>query len=274
MVDEVRFTVRIADAHKPHNACFGEFAAALRDALRANWHDVTDSGGRLILLGANEAGLKRDDIPEDAILYNAEQIALAPKPEALIARIDRVIWDYSEVNVDRWRALGAKRVVLCPVGYVSSMATIEKDKEDIDVLFYGWVNERRRAVLDDLMRVGLRVMTLTNHYGTIRDRWIARSKVVLNLHYLDEGIFEIFRVSHLLANRKCVVSEAGGRDPTLETLASRACHHVHREEIPTACKAFVKSEALRRKQETKGFSEFQRLDLVANVRHALHLSGV
>ena len=43
--------------------------------------------------------------------------------------------------------------------------------------------------------------------------WIARSKIVLNLHQYDAQVFEIVRVSYLLANRRAVVSERGA-NPT------------------------------------------------------------
>lgn len=44
--------------------------------------------------------------------------------------------------------------------------------------------------------------------GDERDQYIARAKVVLNMHRFQETkVFEIARVSYLLANRKAVVSE-------------------------------------------------------------------
>ena len=48
-----------------------------------------------------------------------------------------------------------------------------------------------------------------NAYGGKRDALIARAKVVLNIHYYAAQVFEIVRVSYLLANSKAVVTEIG-----------------------------------------------------------------
>ena len=64
-------------------------------------------------------------------------------------------------------------------------------------------------------------------YGAERDRLIARSRLVLNVHYFPTHIFEMIRVSYLLANRTAVVAGAirsgppgigstAGRDPTVD----------------------------------------------------------
>src|SRR6185437_3331164 len=52
-------------------------------------------------------------------------------------------------------------------------------------------------------------MVETRAHGAVRDALISRAKVVLNLHFYPSAIFEIVRVSYLLANRKAVVGECG-----------------------------------------------------------------
>ncbi len=54
---------------------------------------------------------------------------------------------------------------------------------------------------------GLNTQAVFGVYGAARDTLIARAKVVLNLHFYEASIFEIVRVSYLLANRKAVVAE-------------------------------------------------------------------
>jgi hypothetical protein len=53
----------------------------------------------------------------------------------------------------------------------------------------------------------VRVKTLFGVYGKERDEYIGRSKILLNIHYYTTMIFEAVRVSYLLNNRCCVVSE-------------------------------------------------------------------
>ena len=81
--------------------------------------------------------------------------------------------------------------------------------EDIDVLFVGSVNERRLIVLKQLAAQGINVDARFNLYGAERDAFVARARIILNVHFYDARLFEIVRVSYLLANRKCVVSETG-----------------------------------------------------------------
>ena len=111
--------------------------------------------------------------------------------------------------------MGLPRPTYVPIGYVPELTRIAPAPEDIDVLFYGALSERRYAVLRDLHDRGLRVKWLLGAFGASRDAWIARSKIVINVHYWEAKIFEIARVSYLLANRRAVVSERGA-DPTLE----------------------------------------------------------
>jgi hypothetical protein len=89
-------------------------------------------------------------------------------------------------------------------------------EKDIDVLFYGSLNERRGAILDELRRLGVKVVSLFDVYGAERDEAIGRAKIVLNVHFYEAAIFESVRVSFLLANGACVLSEGDERDPDLE----------------------------------------------------------
>jgi len=90
--------------------------------------------------------------------------------------------------------LGLPRPTYVPIGYVPELTRIAPAAEDIDVLFYGASYERRYAVLRDLHDRGLRVKWLSGVYGASRDAWIARSKIVLNIHYWDAKIFEKVRL--------------------------------------------------------------------------------
>jgi hypothetical protein len=65
------------------------------------------------------------------------------------------------------------------------------------------------AVLDELRRAGARVEAVVGVYGAQRDALIARSRLVLNVHFFEARVFEIVRVSFLLGNGRCVVSERG-----------------------------------------------------------------
>ena len=79
--------------------------------------------------------------------------------------------------------------------------------EDIDVFYYGTLNQRRYAILLELEETGLWVRVEARTSGIARDALISWAKVVLNLHLYLTAILEIVRVSYLLANWKVVVGE-------------------------------------------------------------------
>lgn len=273
----MRFSVGIVKYGVDPNArCFEDFAHAVARVLRALGHDTrTDWTGRLIMFGANNMLDSVGTLPSDAISYNAEQIA-AVKLSRLFVNVeqykDRFVWDYSEANAAKLRDLGFKRVVMCPVGYEPKMTSIAPVDEDIDVLFYGSLNPRRKEILNRLAAAGLRVLRLFNIYGAERDAVIARAKVVLNMHHYERGVFEIFRVSHLLANRKCVVSEGDGCDAGLEAFAERATRLVSYDRLAEACRELVGDAGARVSLAERGHAEFTKIDLVENVRVALEAS--
>jgi len=212
-----------------HAGAFGEVALGLQGGFRELGIHAPIVGtrerisGRTIVLGANllprMPGVKP---PGKSILYNLEQIT--PGSEWLtrdylkLLRRHR-IWDYSRYNIDQLEKLGIRNITHCPIGFSDRLSRIEPAPErDIDVLFYGSVNERRLYILEELARAGLRVETLFGVYGAQRDAVIARSRIVLNIHYYPAKIFEIVRISYLLANTVCVVSETSPNDSALESV--------------------------------------------------------
>ncbi|MDR1997302.1 MAG: hypothetical protein LBQ83_03160 [Candidatus Margulisbacteria bacterium] len=125
----------------------------------------------------------------------------------------RAVWDYSAANIDFLRGEGIPAGYL-PIGYHEKLELIPRaDQQDIDILFYGSLNERRRKILIQLMDRGLKVEVLPNIYGTPRDKYIARAKIVLNIHYYETKIFESARISYLLNNKILVITENSVDNP-------------------------------------------------------------
>lgn len=120
-------------------------------------------------------------------------------------------WDYSLHNIEHLNACGIPNVQHMPLGYSPSLERIKKATDpDIDVLFYGSTNPRRRAILQKLQDAGLKVVHNGYQWWTAqeRDALIARSKIVLNIAFYDQGnIFEEIRCAYLFNNRIAVVSE-------------------------------------------------------------------
>lgn len=232
---------------------FEEIAQAFADALA----DTTTQ----LVFGAHLLGARHSF--NSKILYQSEQAAAFPDQLSLVYRnillSAREVWDYSQANVEELKKYGIQAKFV-PIRYMPSMARFQSlppEQQDIDVLFYGSTNKRRIAILNDLIKAGLRVHKLYNVFGAERDAWIARSKVVLNMHNHEGGIFEIFRCAHLFANSKCVVSEMG-TDVALENLyRDCAVFTKNTEQLVLACIELVENPTVRLEVERAAGEHFQ-----------------
>jgi hypothetical protein len=282
----VRFAVAVVSP--PSNPTIGggfrEIAEGLHHALLALGHDSVLTSRldlherHTIVFGANHLIHYGLEVPKNPIFYNLEQLGddspwmAMPEFIHLFRRYPN--WDYSQANIEYLAALGLPRPTYVPIGYVPELTRIAPATEDIDVLFYGMLSERRYAVLKDLHDRGLRVKWLSGVLGASRDAWISRSKIVLNLHYWEAKIFEIARVSYLLANRRTVVSERGA-DPTLERELESGVAFADYDELVDRCVELLGDERARRELAERGYQAFAARDQAAIVDRALaDLDGV
>ncbi len=260
---------------------FREVAEAVHHSLLALGHDSVltnrlDLDERhTIVFGANHLVHYDLEPPKKPIFYNLEQLGndspWMTMPEFVDLLLRYPTWDYSQANIEYLAGLGLPRPIHVPIGYVPELRRIAPAPEDIDVLFYGMLSKRRYAVLRDLHDRGFRVKWLSGALGENRDRWIARSKIVLNIHYWDAKIFEIARVSYLLANRRAVVSERGA-DPALERELASGVAFADYDALVDRCVELLADERARRKLAERGYQAFSAHDQVAIVDRALSAS--
>jgi hypothetical protein len=277
----MRFAVAVVsppDQHDISGGAFNEVAEALHHGLSALGHDSVLTNRldlderRTIVLGSNLLVQYGLEPPKDPIFYNLEQLGddlpwmTMPEFVDLFRRYPH--WDYSQANIEYLAALGLPRPTYVPIAYVPELTRIAPAAEDIDILFYGALNGRRYAVLKELHDRGLRVKWLPGVYGKSRDAWIARSKVVLNLHYFEAKIFAIVRVSYLLANRRAVVSEHSA-DPTLERDLASGIAFANYNELVDRCVELVSDERARRELAERGYQAFAARDQAAILDRAL-----
>jgi hypothetical protein len=251
-----------------HSQAFSELAESLHHALLALGHDSvlstrTDNRRRRhIVFGANLLVKRPQPLHEDSILYNLEQLGPdspwdTPAYRELLSRYR--VWDYAQSNIRRLAENGIAAEHL-PVGWMPQLKRIPERGRDLDVLFYGVVNQRRADVLDALVARGLRLHVLTDVYGRERDAWIARSRVVLNLHHYPANLFEVVRVSYLLGNGVCVLSERGD-DAELEQPYQGAVAFADYADLPDACLALVRDPTRQAQLRQSAVEAMARLDL-------------
>jgi hypothetical protein len=158
--------------------------------------------------------------PDDSIYYNLEQIRGNPQfglrdthPLVDFISSKLQVWEYSGANLETWNQLSPRHVAKhVPICYAPILTHIEDaEKQDIDVLIYGSVGERRLSVfssMSSLSGAGISTVFACGMFGAGRDDLIARSKIVLNINYVTDGkILEIARISYLMANSKAIVAD-------------------------------------------------------------------
>ena len=265
-----------------HSQAFDEIAIGLKSGIFKLGFEVPivrnlkDISGQAIVLGCNlipQLGLS--DIPQNLILFNLEQIQLdSPWMSQSYVNILRSysVWDYSYQNIRELKKLGISNVTHCGIGYESELTRIPQLDEDIDVLLYGSLNERRIEILKELKNNGLNVVALFGAYGEKRDEYIARSKIILNVHYYEARVFEIVRVSYLLANKKFVISEVG-QDDDLEKPFAKGMVFSTYKELVKKCIAYLREERLRKEIAERGFNLMRQRPQSVFLKQALTTSS-
>src|SRR5580658_1146488 len=248
-----------------HTEAFREVAETLQFGFSSLGHaaqiqeNVLDATATNVLLGGHL--LTPQDIsllPAGSILYNLEQLGGPSLPKHFYeAAVKHRVWDYSLHNIKTWNVMKcAYPPVHVPLGYVPELSRIKTSKtQDCDFLFYGSLNERRTRMIKALKDAGAKVHTLFGVYGKERDELIARSKIILNVHFYDAKIFEIVRVSYLLGNSKAVVTECSSDTEIEEGLADSVLALPY-DSVVGGCLSLLQDQKERRKLEARGFQRF------------------
>lgn len=215
-----------------------------------------------ILFGLNQLpSLDMTKLPAGSVIFNLEQLS-SPDCKWLTEGYREklssfTVWDYSERNVLHLRnALGIANAAHVPLGYTPEMTRLDGSyAQNVDVLFYGALNARRLKMLESIQNTGLNVLFGGNAFGTERDYLIARSRLVLNIHFYSPGILEIPRLGYLWANGKCVISERGPQTEVAVDLDD-ACAYCEYDGILETAQKYVRDKNLREAQAEAGFRAF------------------
>jgi len=249
----------------PHAAAFTEVAETLVHGLTALGHQASavingfDPDAVNVVLGMHMLPAPVvAQLPPETVMYNLEQVEdsmfqWAPQLREAFSRFE--VWDYSQQNLVRLRAMNlAGRSHLLPIGMVPELCRIKSAPvQDIDVLFYGVVNERRRVALKSIQDRGHKVAAVFGAYGRERDGLIARAKLVLNLHKHEAQVFEVVRVSYLLANAKAVVAEVSAVTAIDDDLRGAVAATPY-DGLAETCSRLLADEAGRKALEQRGFA--------------------
>ena len=266
------------------SAAFDEVAHGIAQGLRENGHFSqvryvssfsTDSDYIPIIFAAHL--LPDEPIPANAIIYNLEQINSGSRllNEKYLNQLkNHIVWDYSQRNIQALKQKGVNNIFHVPIGYAQDLDRFKSNQsQDIDILFYGSVNQRRKVILDQLRERGLKVVNVVGLLGKQRDELIARAKLVLNMHFYPTFIFEIVRVSYLLNNSIAVVSELNSNTEIYPLELKDAIEGVPYEGLVDACESLIHNENRRLALVEKSKKIFQKFPQSLFLKSALAVLG-
>ena len=162
-----------------------------------------------IIFGAHLLSLK-SEIGKHIIIFQTEDLSIHhPWRNVMLDNIQfaKEVWDYSSENFPYYKHLNVVSKVV-KFKYQQELDRIPfRLEKDINVLFYGVVSPRRRAILDSI--ADLKPVYPAVAWGNIRDNLIARSKAVIcmGVHKFAPENELVFRYHYLYNNCVCVLHE-------------------------------------------------------------------
>jgi hypothetical protein len=267
--------------YAPRPFVFTEAALCLRDSLRAaGWtsthrRNEVDPRAYSIVLGALPpfpAHVAQLD-PRRTLIANLEQLGsastIAGGPYEQWLR-DWVVVDYHSSNVEylRSRHPGQRAFELPLVPSPSVAFEIAAAERVVDVLFFGSMNERRAALLNQLKAAGLTVEVVAGAYGDELAPAVRRARLVLHVHYYDTALFPVVRMLQPVAAGVPVVCET----PVFSQLSdwSRSgMVFAPYEELVRACVRLLASPDEQRERASQAQAFARTLDFAGPFERAL-----
>lgn len=175
-----------------------------------------DKSNNIIICGAHDFSKTQDinyykEIYDNVIVFNQEPLTATQRQFmhigyfAWLKQADEV-WDYDEQNIEVLKLIrpDIKLHILKPYKDWSVYKPVTKD---IDILFYGTMNEHRTKILNELKRK-YKVAIIQTWNGRVLDSYIMRSKVLLNLHfYYESSMQEQARMIRWIGSPCRIISE-------------------------------------------------------------------
>lgn len=180
----------------------------------------------------------------------------------------KAMWSYTPASTAAAKQLG-KSATFVPFGYAPYYEEAFRRStggrtftQDIDVLFFGWLSDRRKRILDRLSERGMNVHIVSHKAIVVKeelDKLLARSKIVLGLHVYDDPdaqIADFARFDYLLSNRLFAIHErpsAEARHLEFERNVT-TCEY---DDIPDTCAFYLERPELRTTKAEQAYQWFK-----------------
>ncbi|SEF31001.1 hypothetical protein SAMN03159371_05065 [Variovorax sp. NFACC28] len=205
----------------------------------------------------------------NCIVLNFEQLVAGSQAfnESYLTLLrNHYVWDYSQHNLVRYAELGIPNGHHVPLGYEEESGDnlrvedmLPEALQDIDVLFFGSLSQRRAQVIGAMRRKGLHVVCNDNVLWetTHRNLMIRRAKLVLNMHFFDNSrIVEIPRLAMLFRQRKAVLCELYADSEIFYPELRQAVAGVSCDHLADMAVMLMSAPQLRQRLAHRGFEAF------------------
>lgn len=124
------------------------------------------------------------------------------------------------------------------------------EHKDIDILFYGYINDRRRTILEALsqkFKVYVPKFTISPEGNELLCQLIERSKVIINVYFYDYNkVYDYYRNSLIIANKGLLIAEKHDNQDNEIEYNMIGCDNAlilseYDQIVPTVCKYLCKS---------------------------------
>ena len=147
---------------------------------------------------------------------------------------------------------------------IENLFNIDKNlyKTEIDVLFYGSMNERRINVVNSIKSAGINIycpnQPLSNDYphnvfGKEKDILIEKSKIIILSIYYEKSI-EFPRSVYCLSKKKCIIADSWGDNYKLSEYFENVFPVVKTDDLIETIKYYLKNENKRKELEENGYA--------------------
>ena len=131
------------------------------------------------------------------------------------------IMEYSQDNIKYYEKFYKKKPIYMPFVLPLKIES-KKNIKNIDILFYGSINQRRYVIIEVLKRLlpNLNIIVCEKIFGTKLINMIKNSKIILNLHNYKDATLETARLYEAIPYDVHIISEKTKEVSLMESLPS------------------------------------------------------
>ncbi|MGC4009300.1 MAG: hypothetical protein QM805_10115 [Pseudomonas sp.] len=120
------------------------------------------------------------------------------------------IFDYSLTNIKylQENGLSLRQIYYTPISYIPDYYSTESPAKEYDILFYGDANNERRKDYLNVISKRYKTKIINNIFGEELYQEIAKSRLVVNIHYYEGALLETTRLYECLSLGAMLISES------------------------------------------------------------------